>query len=870
MRLIPVVLVLTLLSVPQRTTKESVPLPSADFPPQDSTLAFSVNAGFDKARAAKLLREAPGTVEGLRALTKAQDVAGTLETLRVIVDKYPERLADAFEVFRESHLIDLRGDSEIARRNQQTMVGILTDGRRKLRLLPLEDAARAERMFILLEPRASDERDPLRALRQFVREYRGTQTALLGEVELIAFGRPMKEELDDLDAFIAQHPGTAAAAYALYVKGFQFHTINTLGSIYPHDADPIERFRQVQAIVRELESGRYPASEGVEKAPRLIAEFFISDDMKMAPASIDAMISAFQQFAATQFSLGDRSRLDSDDIGYLVMGTIGDLYERKGERIAGVEGTYDALERSAKDPSGVRLQRGLFYLYSFSEESPAARAARLDKARRVLGVLASEGTSVHHRRALATLAALDFEERKYREARAAFQKYVKVYPSASWTWVAALRIGQCEEALGDPAAATQAYLDAAKTHDDMPLARVLGAAYAARVFELTGNLQKALAQLERALGGWDNAYGLSYSTYVRRAPNREGPFELPVYEDVVRKDLLQLRIAEVKRGLSVPGGAMLERGRALAKRERYDEAARELAHLLKLHPKSPIAGDARQLMHRTQLEAALRLGDVERAGSDGAKAMALVEALAKEPHDFAVTAAKIMQATLLLNRGDAAVAESTLAAALAEWHERQPLKSASNPLEEDVAAIRRTLFLPMGGEIYKNGWNAHDWPATPPPYFLVNSQIPVKGHDGEVTRITIAEPLPSTGSEQGPQAGKVLFFDAEQIALLQKMIPSLGGTKRREPRAVMETPIQPIGDSMQILALWKKFFPARPGHWGGWELEAYPVITEIHFTNAERTKASAKVTIGYSGATVEMDKEGGKWIARRLTNRWIT
>jgi hypothetical protein len=75
---------------------------------------------------------------------------------------------------------------------------------------------------------------------------------------------------------------------------------------------------------------------------------------------------------------------------------------------------------------------------------------------------------------------------------------------------------------------------------------------------------------------------------------------------------------------------------------------------------------------------------------------------------------------------------------------------------------------------------------------------------------------------------------------------------------------------MQILALWKKFFPARPGHCGGWEVEAYPVITEIHFTNAGRTKASVKVTTGYSGATVEMEKEGGKWVARRLTNRWIT
>ena len=86
----------------------------------------------------------------------------------------------------------------------------------------------------------------------------------------------------------------------------------------------------------------------------------------------------------------------------------------------------------------------------------------------------------------------------------------------------------------------------------------------------------------------------------------------------------------------------------------------------------------------------------------------------------------------------------------------------------------------------------------------------------------------------------------------------------------METPNQPVGDSMQILGLWNKLFPARPGHWGGWELETYPVITEIQFTDAERTRASARVTFGYSGGTVELEKEAGKWIARRLSNQWIT
>lgn len=55
-----------------------------------------------------------------------------------------------------------------------------------------------------------------------------------------------------------------------------------------------------------------------------------------------------------------------------------------------------------------------------------------------------------------------------------------------------------------------------------------------------------------------------------------------------------------------------------------------------------------------------------------------------------------------------------------------------------------------------------------------------------------------------------------------------------------------------------------------WNLEAYPVVTSIRFTNPERTRAAAAVTIGYSGATVELERENGIWVAKRLTNMWIT
>jgi hypothetical protein len=62
----------------------------------------------------------------------------------------------------------------------------------------------------------------------------------------------------------------------------------------------------------------------------------------------------------------------------------------------------------------------------------------------------------------------------------------------------------------------------------------------------------------------------------------------------------------------------------------------------------------------------------------------------------------------------------------------------------------------------------------------------------------------------------------------------------------------------------------QPGHWGGWVVEAYPIINEIEFINAARTRAAVKVTVGYAGATVQMRKENGIWVALELTNQWVT
>jgi hypothetical protein len=88
--------------------------------------------------------------------------------------------------------------------------------------------------------------------------------------------------------------------------------------------------------------------------------------------------------------------------------------------------------------------------------------------------------------------------------------------------------------------------------------------------------------------------------------------------------------------------------------------------------------------------------------------------------------------------------------------------------------------------------------------------------------------------------------------------------------AIMQIPNQPVGGSMQVLSLLKKFFPARQGHWGGWMFETFPMITAIDFLDAPRTKAAVHVTIGYEGATLILEKKDGLWTFKEMTGRWIT
>jgi hypothetical protein len=86
----------------------------------------------------------------------------------------------------------------------------------------------------------------------------------------------------------------------------------------------------------------------------------------------------------------------------------------------------------------------------------------------------------------------------------------------------------------------------------------------------------------------------------------------------------------------------------------------------------------------------------------------------------------------------------------------------------------------------------------------------------------------------------------------------------------MDIPNRPAGQAAYVVDFWTRMFWTQPGHWGGWISESFPIITEIEFIDAERTRATVKITVGYSGATAQMLKQDGLWVMRELTNFWIT
>lgn len=724
--------------------------------------------------------------------------------------------------------------------------------------LPREDAARTARQLLIFE-RALNEDGVYRTpgLARFIERYHGTEEALLAEVtrlDEISFESGENGALLD---FAKRHSGSVAAAKALYQVGFRLHA-NPLDHGERPGSDPTNRFLRVLDIVRELESGRYPRCQWVTKARDLAINFFAYEP-KYTAANIQRLVEAYIQFAVPRLD-GD---LRQGEMSYFLTSKLAEILRQEGDVVPAMERVFEQLAEAGAPEPAVSYLRVDFYLTPTN--GAAVGVGSLERAVEALVALRVSGGSQYQNYALSTLAGLHFSVHDYSKARDHYEDYLRLYGDGPFAWVAAIRVGQALQIMGRLEEAAGAYLRAAERYSSVPLARVLGLVFAARVHESRGEFQAALGEYRASLAAWDEDFGLRYE--LRPIVQwQSGKPQIDGRAYVVHKTGVRERADQLTRSLTIDGGSELERGRWLLRQGRYDEAAAAFTILQAEHRGSLLDLEARTLTHEARLGAALALANIESVRFDEPGALQQLDALAAEPHDAFVAAARIAAAVIVWKRGDSDAANARMEAALKDWMasqdaaRRQPFASE---LERDVTGIRSALFEPSGLPLLKkNGWNAFSWPPSPPRFLVVNPTVGVVSPGQGPKQLAVLQRIGTFDN--------VLFVSREQLGLLGRIVATLGGTERREPRAIMEPPNQPIGPSLNVLEFINRFFPSRPGHWGGWEFETYPVISNIEFLNKEHTRAAAAVTVGYSGATVILVKKNGKWVGVEVVNFWVT
>src|SRR5688572_19197579 len=249
---------------------------SAEFPPIGPPYS-SMRRGLLANHLTQLLQQSPDAPETFEMLVYMERPAAAAEALRRMVQSNPGRLAWAFDLLRSRNFA--RGP--IASVADVPWPELFAEARRALGGMTMPDAARLELALINASPATAAGPSPnqarIAALRAFIDKYAGIDVALEAEVELIKSTTSNREWIAPLEEFARQHPGTTAAAKALFEKALQIGSNTAYGvrDLNRANQDPPARreanaLLDALAIVRDLMSGRYPASEWVARAPGLV------------------------------------------------------------------------------------------------------------------------------------------------------------------------------------------------------------------------------------------------------------------------------------------------------------------------------------------------------------------------------------------------------------------------------------------------------------------------------------------------------------------------------------------------------------------------------------------------------------------------
>jgi tetratricopeptide (TPR) repeat protein len=816
--------------------------------------------GYDNWRSATIAAERlgrfPASVNTVAWLIRAQRIEDAFAVVQRIIDTRPEAIG---EVFEANDWGEVRRDQTKGYRER--LRELVDLARAKVRSLDRESQARAALAMINVEMLVAAVQTPNdyeQRLGNIITGFPGTTAAGLAEVDLVGMPRLTPEALKAYDSIAANHPGTEVAARALYRKAFHLaknaHAVEPAGQA----EDSTARFLEVLRITAELERGNFDMSALGGEAPDLVLQFRSSDG-KPSPENRARLLEAYLAYARDHLALIDHPRhgLSLEQwIGYTVP-----LFAASVGDAGAADRWFDEVERLAPDQTIITFLRAQWLARSDQLKGvPPARSTDAADARRLRSRVAA-GQGVLARRALVTLATQSLVSADLPSARTLFAEYQKRFADAPEAWMAGLRVAQVDHVLGRFDEAARGFSETSSRYASVPFARVLGAAYASRSLEAAGRFDQARLRYAEALSAWTPPVHEWLSAGWPPDLAVMGPF-------TIRRPDFTRRLAQLARVLPMPDGQQLAHAQWLLMGGHPSEARLALEPLIARSPRSASAMEARLILHRAQLDEAVALASGAAPSPNVAHALRSLEALTREPFDSAIALAGVVRATILMLDGQRAAADAAMTTALQSWGIQggtAPVP-AQGSLAQDVLAVRDAIFQPLGGPQLKSpnsGWNAFEWPSTLPRFVVVSRVLRAKEFGHQL-------PADVDVSRQPTGLTNALFVDVDDLEYLTALVPKLGGTKRREPTSIMEVPNQPIGGAMAVLRWWDRYFPTRPGHWGGVEILTYPAFTSIEFTDAARTRALVPINVGYSGATVVLEKTNGRWTIKELVNHWIT
>jgi hypothetical protein len=832
--------------------------------------------------ATQRLARFPESANTVAWLTEANCTDDALDVVERIINRQPSRIADAFRALSQS-LSEFRRDQTHG--YWERVNGLVAAARRRIPELEPEAAAALDIVLLSYDVPApssapvtrlsSQDRNEAADRRRAVLErHAGTTAVRLAAVEIAIPGPPFSRQLEELDALADREPGTVVAAKAKYTRASWLAHNDSALVREGADPDPTDRLLEVLAIVRDLESGRYPSSQWVEDAPELVVDSYAYRP-KISPRNAERLLDGLHRFVNEHQSL--LAAPEGYSVPYVVTKKLPAIAAFLPDGPAVMERLFNEFAREWQDKAAAPYLKAQWLdLRQDSGSEPLALAPRsatheADVRALLASAAAAGGNSLYARRALAHLAEREFSDpASLAAAHTHFLEYLQRFSSASDAWVIGLRLGQVEQVQGCDADAARRFAAVARSNPNESMARVLALAYAARATEATGNFAAALPFYRDALVTWKpetvDTLQMDLPRPLSAPPPDISDILLMSNPALVSRDEVARRTDELTRSLTMKGGQELERGRWLLRQARSREAVSVLEQVVRRYRQTQAGPDAAGILPRARLEAALTLAETSNPKADLDAALKELDALSSGPFATARGMAGIVAATIRLLQGRTAEADTAMTASLQRWA-RDGTRGGTPPpagsLEQAALAVRDAVVLPTNRGSLGSGWNGLESTTAASPFVVAPAVLRVR-EAGSNAWVNVDV------SRQPPGLTNVVFISTDDIASLTRVVSRLGGTRRRQPTAIMEVPNQPIGDAQTIIRWWNRFFPARPGHWAGFEMTTYPAFSSIEFTNAERSRAVVPVTMGYSGADVVLEKVNGVWAITGVVNQWVT